>query len=384
MKISVFGLGYVGAVTAGCLADRGHHVIGVDIHQQKVDTFDAGLSPIVEPGLVEMLGAAKRRGHLRATSDPDAALRASDLSIVCVGTPSLPSGEVDLQFVEHVAQELGLTLRSTGAPHTVVFRSTMVPGSTRRIVDRWLGDLHASGQLQVYCYPDFLREGSAISDFQSPSLAVIGTHDGSAPRSTIGAELSGGRAIEVSWESAEAIKHACNYFHALKIGFANEVGRICKSIGEDGTRVMAAVCSDTTLNISRNYLQPGNPFGGSCLTKDVAALSAYAQRSGVGTPLLDAPLCVERGASGAAARTGRAHWSSAHWPAWPGIQADHGRSARQCDGGARRVAAGAGLRSTDLRSAGERGATGRGQRRGDPSADAAPGCTAVRQCRSGR
>lgn len=285
--ISIFGLGYVGAVTAGCLAEMGHHIIGADVQQGKVDAFRAGISPIIEPELEALLQQAKRDGRLDATTDAAEAVGASQASIVCVGTPSLPSGRLNLDFVRKVSEQISAAIRGKGAPHTLIFRSTMLPGSTRGIVAEFFSSLVAAGQVRVYYCPEFLREGTAVRDFREPSLCVIGTHDGNAPATLEAQELLGSDAQVLEWEGAEMIKYSCNYFHALKVGFANEIGRMAKHLGVDGARVMDVLCNDERLNISRYYLRPGNPFGGSCLPKDVSALSGLARMEGVHLPLLE-------------------------------------------------------------------------------------------------
>jgi GDP-mannose 6-dehydrogenase len=287
MNVSIFGLGYVGAVTAGCLTERGHSVIGADVQEAKVKSFDAGISPIIEPELDALLQTAKREGRLRATTDAAKAVRESEVSIVCVGTPSLESGRLNLDFVRKVSQQIADAVRAKGTKHTLIFRSTMLPGSTRAMVRDFLGELVESGTLRIYYCPEFLREGTAVKDFREPSLVVIGTHDGQGPQSSEPVELLGRDPAVLAWEGAEMIKYACNYFHALKVGFANEIGRMSKFLGVDGARVMDVVCRDTRLNISRYYMKPGNPFGGSCLPKDVSALSSFARMEGVSMPLLD-------------------------------------------------------------------------------------------------
>ncbi|MFZ4764523.1 MAG: nucleotide sugar dehydrogenase [Roseimicrobium sp.] len=287
MNVSIFGLGYVGAVTAGCLTERGHSVIGADVQEAKVKTFDEGRSPIIEPELDALLQTAKREGRLSATTDAAQAVRESAVSIVCVGTPSLESGRLNLDYVRKVSQQIADAVRAKGAAHTLIFRSTMLPGSTRSMVRDFFEGLIAEGMLRVYYCPEFLREGTAVKDFREPSLVVIGTVDGRAPETSEPIELLGAEPAVLEWEGAEMIKYACNYFHALKVGFANEIGRISKFLGVDGSRVMDVVCRDTRLNISRYYMRPGNPFGGSCLPKDVSALSSFARMEGVSMPLLD-------------------------------------------------------------------------------------------------
>lgn len=287
MNVSIFGLGYVGAVTAGCLGELGHGIVGADVQQAKVDAFNAGVSPIIEPGLDALLQSLKKEGRLHATTDAAEAVARTDASIICVGTPSLESGRLNLDFVRKVSEQISSALRSSGKKHIILFRSTMLPGSTRSIVKDFFEDLRASGQVRIYYCPEFLREGTAVKDFRQPSLAVVGTHDGQEPESGEARTLLGGTPAVLAWEGAETIKYACNYFHALKVGFANEIGRLCKFLGEDGARVMDVVCSDTRLNISPYYMKPGNPFGGSCLPKDVSALLSFARQEGITLPLLD-------------------------------------------------------------------------------------------------
>jgi GDP-mannose 6-dehydrogenase len=287
MKVSIFGLGYVGAVTAGCLAEQGHVIIGADVQPEKVDAFNTGRSPIIEPELDDLLGTARREGRLSATTSAQEAVLGSDVSIICVGTPSLESGRLNLDFVRKVSEQIAAVLKSSGKSHVILFRSTMLPGSTRQMVQDFFEDLRGSGQVRIYYCPEFLREGTAVKDFRVPSLAVVGTHDGAAPEGDEARQLLGGEPAVLAWEGAEMIKYSCNYFHALKVGFANEIGRLCKHLGEDGSRVMNVVCSDTRLNISSYYMKPGTPFGGSCLPKDVSALLSFARQEGISLPLLD-------------------------------------------------------------------------------------------------
>lgn len=290
MNVSIFGLGYVGAVTAGCLADLGHGVIGADVQQAKVDALNAGVAPVIEPELGDLLRKARRESRLRATTDATEAVVDSEASIVCVGTPSLETGRLNLDFVRKVSQQIADGISRKAKPHTVIFRSTMLPGSTREMVRLCFSDPRISPMTQVYYVPEFLREGTAVKDFREPSLAVVGTHDGSAPMGEVTSRLLGGSPAALSWEGAEMVKYACNYFHALKVGFANEIGRLCKQVGEDGARVMDVLCADTKLNLSRYYLRPGNPFGGSCLPKDVGALRSFARMSDTSLPLLEGTL----------------------------------------------------------------------------------------------
>jgi GDP-mannose 6-dehydrogenase len=290
MNVSIFGLGYVGAVTAGCLCERGHRVIGVDVQESKVKAFEQGLSPIIEPGLDELLSTARKNGRLSATTDAAQAVMETEVSIVCVGTPSLDNGRLNLDFVTKVAAQIAEAIQKKGAAHVVIFRSTMLPGSTRKLVTGALAELQSAGSLSIFYCPEFLREGSAVKDFHEPSLVVVGTADGTLPRSAAPVELLGRDPAVLNWEGAEMIKYACNYLHALKVGFANEIGRLGKHLGVDGAQVMDVVCRDTKLNISRYYMKPGNPFGGSCLPKDVSALGGLARMEGVSLPLLESTL----------------------------------------------------------------------------------------------
>ena len=287
MRISIFGLGYVGAVTAGCLSSHGHSIVGVDVHPAKVEDFNNGIPPIVEPGLDELLKGAKAKGLLRATQSCADAIADTELSIVCVGTPSNAAGGLDLNYVRGVAREIGDALRKSPKHHTLVFRSTMLPGSTEKLVDALLSDLVLRGMLQVFYYPEFLRESTAVADFETPSLAVVGSRDGSAPPADLMRNLFGEKAAVVNWPTAEMVKYTCNAFHAAKITFANEIGRVGKSLAVDSRAVMALLCQDTRLNISSYYLKPGNPFGGSCLPKDVRALTNLARTNGLSLPMLE-------------------------------------------------------------------------------------------------
>ena len=287
MNISILGLGYVGAVTAGCLAKRGHSIVGVDVQAQKVESLNAGVPPIVEPGLAELLQTAKLRGLLRATTSVEEAIRDTELSIVCVGTPSKVTGLLDLSFVRGVVQQIAGALRAKKQSHTLVLRSTMLPGSTEQIVRESLADLTEAQGLQVFYYPEFLREGTGVADFEHPSLVVVGTQDGAKPPPELTTSLFGEAAVEVNWPTAEMVKYACNAFHATKIAFANEIGRVGKQMGLDARTVMDLLCQDTKLNISRYYLKPGNPFGGSCLPKDVRALTGHGRAEGLSLPVLE-------------------------------------------------------------------------------------------------
>ena len=287
MNISIFGLGYVGAVTAGCLSRQSHSIVGVDVHAQKVELFNQGVPPIIEPGLEELLRLAKTKGRLRATLDAEEAVAATDVSIVCVGTPSKLTGELDLGFVRAVTRQIGDAIHKKGRGHALVFRSTMLPGSTAGLVDEFLSDLVSGTLCQVYYFPEFLRESTAVADFENPALAVVGTRDASSPPPALMTALFGESASVVNWPTAEMVKYACNAFHATKVTFANEIGRVAKPMQVDARAVMALLCQDTKLNLSPYYLKPGNPFGGSCLPKDVRALNDYGRRHGLNLPLLE-------------------------------------------------------------------------------------------------
>jgi GDP-mannose 6-dehydrogenase len=286
MKISIFGLGYVGAVTAGCLTEQGHQVIGVDVQPQKVDDFNRGQAPIIEPGLDALFWQAYGKGFLRATLDAKEAIAASEVSLVCVGTPLTPTGTLDLTHVQQVTRQIAEVLRRQGKRHTVMYRSTMLPGSMEQLAQDCLADLMAQGQVEALYYPEFLRESTAVGDFRDPSLVVVGTREGGALAPEL-KPLLGERARVVNWRTAEMLKCACNAFHATKVAFANEIGRLSKQAQVDGLLVMNLLCEDTRLNLSSNYLQPGNPFGGSCLPKDVRALGERGRQQGLSLPMLE-------------------------------------------------------------------------------------------------
>ncbi|HEX5055768.1 MAG TPA: UDP-glucose/GDP-mannose dehydrogenase family protein [Gammaproteobacteria bacterium] len=294
MRISIFGIGYVGAVCCGSLAARGHNVIGVDVSPSKVEMINNGISPIVEPGLEELLGKAVINGNLRGTTDAREAIENSDLTMICVGTPSKPSGDLDLRYVEAVSQEIGKALAGKNEWHTVVIRSTVLPGTinnvVRPILEERSGKQTGAG-FGLASNPEFLREGTAIADYEFPPMTVIGEH---CTRSgDILEELYRdlpGPIIRKSIEVAEMIKYACNVWHALKISFANEIGNIAKALDVDGREVMDVMCEDTKLNISKYYMRPGFAFGGSCLPKDVRALTYRATQLDVKHPLLGAIL----------------------------------------------------------------------------------------------
>ncbi|MBI3899618.1 MAG: nucleotide sugar dehydrogenase [Gammaproteobacteria bacterium] len=294
MRISIFGLGYVGAVSAGCFTKNGHEVIGVDPTRAKVELINEGRSPIIEKDIGALIEQAVRDKRLRATSDVAQAIRGTDLSIICVGTPSQLNGGLDLSYVRRVCDEIGVELRHKGGFHIVVVRSTMLPGSMRNVVIPALEEAsrkRAGTDFGVCINPEFLREGTAVHDFYHPPKTVIGTTDERSGEVVaqlyrdIDAPL-----IQTNIETAEMVKYTDNVWHALKIGFANEIGNICKALNIDGHKVMDIFCKDTKLNLSPYYLKPGFAFGGSCLPKDVRALTYRARTLDLDLPILNAIL----------------------------------------------------------------------------------------------
>jgi GDP-mannose 6-dehydrogenase len=292
MNISVFGLGYVGTVSAAALGEGGHRILGVDPNLTKVEMINAGRSPVIEPGLDDLLANGVATGHIRATTSAEEAIDGSDVSIVCVGTPSATNGSLDITQVEKACQEIGRALAGKDGPHVVVVRSTMLPGNTEDVVVPVLEQ--ASGrrsgpELGVCFNPEFLREGSSIADFYDPPFTLIGGEDdrGVGAVRSIYARLDA-PLIVVPIRVAEMVKYACNAFHALKVTFANEIGTVCRELDIDGHEVMEILCRDTKLNISPAYLKPGFAFGGSCLPKDLRALLYQARRVEVDAPVLEA------------------------------------------------------------------------------------------------
>lgn len=294
MKISIFGLGYVGTVSAGCLANDGHQVIGVDPVQTKVDLINRGQSPIIESEINEIIAATSHSGALCATDDSVRAIKETDLSFVCVGTPSQPNGNLDLRYIRRICEQIGEALRDKSSRHTVVIRSTILPGTMRKIVIPILEETSgkkAGKDFGVSNNPEFLREGTAVRDFRTPPKTVIGEVDPAS--GDVVAEIYKGidaPLIRTGIETAEMIKYVDNSWHALKIGFANEIGNLCKSFGIDGHSVMEIFCQDRKLNISSAYLAPGFAFGGSCLPKDLRALSYQAKMEDLQLPILNAIL----------------------------------------------------------------------------------------------
>ncbi len=304
MKISIMGLGYVGSVSAACLTRNGHWVVGVDPNKTKVDLINSGLTPIIEKDVGEIIRAAVDDGQLTATVDTLTAVLETDLSLICVGTPSMLNGNLDLTYVRRVCEEVGLALRDKVSFHTVVIRSTMLPGSMHDVVIPTLEENSgktAGIDFGVCINPEFLREGTAVYDFYHPPKTVIGSlDDRSADTVARLYESLDAPTIKTDMATAEMVKYTDNVWHALKIGFANEIGLISKSVGIDGHKVMDIFCSDRKLNLSPNYLKPGFAFGGSCLPKDVRALAYKSKSLDLTLPILNSILHdnerhVERG-----------------------------------------------------------------------------------------
>jgi GDP-mannose 6-dehydrogenase len=292
--LSVFGLGYVGCVSAACFAKEGHTVVGVDVSPAKVGMINDGKSTIVEAGIGELVGEMRASGRLRATASPREAVLASTVSLVCVGTPSRPNGSIDLAYIERVCEEIGEAIRDKAERHTVVIRSTVMPGTIDSVVipalERTSGK-RAGADFGVCSNPEFLREGTSIKDFYDPPFTLIGAHD-PADAEPVAALYAGIRApLHVAAVCVEEmVKYACNCYHGLKVGFANEIGNICKALGVDSHEVMRLFCEDRKLNISTAYLKPGFAFGGSCLPKDLRAITYRAKQLDVETPVLAALL----------------------------------------------------------------------------------------------
>lgn len=311
MRISVFGLGYVGTVCAACLADQGHHVIGVDKSEGKVELIRSGRSPIVERDIDDLVARSVKNKRLSATREAMEAVAATDVSFVCVGTPSRPNGALDLSGVETVATEIGRAIRIKAEPHTVVVRSTVVPGTTRGIVAARLAEEAGNVACGVAFNPEFLREGSAVADFNAPAKTVIGAFDDDTAETvaSLYRDLPGPK-IATEVEIAELVKYVDNSWHALKVAFGNEIGLIAKTLGIDSHSVMDIFFQDRRLNISPAYLRPGFAFGGSCLPKDLRALTYLARRHDLNLPVLDHILesnrmLIDRGVDWILSRSGK-------------------------------------------------------------------------------
>jgi GDP-mannose 6-dehydrogenase len=298
MKVSVFGLGYVGSVTAASLAADGHQVVGVDINADKVAQVNAGRSPIVEPGLNDLLARAVALGSLRATTDGALAVHDSETSLLCVGTPSRRNGSLDLSHLIRVCEQVGAALGDTPRYHVVVVRSTVLPGTTHEVVipllERASGKRYGDG-FGVSVNPEFLREGTALKDFREPPLTLVGHNHAADATGTIGLYASiDAPLVSTSIGVAEMMKYTSNTWHALKVCFANEIGNVCKRLGVDSHEVMEIFCRDRKLNLSPYYLKPGFAFGGSCLPKDVRALQYRAKELDVDVPVIQSILPSNR------------------------------------------------------------------------------------------
>jgi GDP-mannose 6-dehydrogenase len=294
MKVSVFGLGYVGSVSAASLAADGHTVIGVDVNPDKVASLNEGRSPIVEKGLDELIQRSSANGSLRATTSTDEAVHATDLSLLCVGTPSRKNGSLDLTYLERVCEQIGSALKSKDDYHVVVVRSTVLPGTTHELViptiEKASGKEYGTG-FGVTVNPEFLREGTAIHDFRNPPLTLVG-HNYTSDAAPTEALYTGVQAplVTTSIRTAEMIKYASNTWHALKVCFANEIGNLCKRLEIDSHEVMDIFCRDQKLNLSSYYMKPGFAFGGSCLPKDVRALQYRAKEVDLEMPVIQSIL----------------------------------------------------------------------------------------------
>lgn len=293
MKISIFGLGYVGCVSAACLAQEGHDVIGVDINSMKVDMINDGKSPIVEKDLDTILAKVANgegKGTLIATSDSIKAVQHSEISLICVGTPSNENGSLRLDYVKKCAKEIGVGLKNKDSYHVVVARSTMLPGSVDEAIVReveYSSGKKAGKDFGVVINPEFLRESTSIQDFYDPPVTVIGEMDTRSGDSVENMyHFLTAPCVRTTIQTAEMVKYTCNCFHALKVTFANEIGIISKAIGVDSHKVMDIFCMDDKLNLSSYYLKPGFAFGGSCLPKDLRALNYKARELDVDVPVL--------------------------------------------------------------------------------------------------
>jgi GDP-mannose 6-dehydrogenase len=304
MKICVFGLGYVGAVSAACLAQDGHQVIGIDPEQSKVDLINAGKTPIIEKGIGAIIKEQVSKGQLRASTDAAGSIPNADLLLICVGTPSLSNGNIDLKAIRHVCEQIGEVLATQDNAPVIVIRSTMLPGTMRQVVIPTLeasSGKRAGDDFGVCINPEFLREGTSVFDYYNPPKTVIGEL-GKSSGDLLAALYAKMPAplIRTDIETAEMVKYADNAWHALKVGFANEIGNICKGVAVDAHRVMDIFCQDTKLNISPYYLRPGFAFGGSCLPKDLRALIYKAKTLDLSLPILNSilpsnQLQIERG-----------------------------------------------------------------------------------------
>jgi GDP-mannose 6-dehydrogenase len=294
MKVSVFGLGYVGSVSAACFAEDGHEVIGVDVAPAKVAAINEGRSPIVEKGLEDLIRDNAAVGRLRATTNTAEAVRDTDLSLICVGTPSRKNGSLDLTYLERVAEQIGEALRDKDDYHVVVVRSTVLPGTTHEVVipalERTSDKQYGTG-FGVTVNPEFLRESTAIADFRHPPITLVGHNYRSDAEPTQGLYSKvDAPMVTTTIRTAEMIKYASNTWHALKVTFANEVGNLCKRLKIDSHEVMDIFCRDQKLNLSSYYMKPGFAFGGSCLPKDVRAMQYRAKELDLEMPVIQSIL----------------------------------------------------------------------------------------------
>jgi GDP-mannose 6-dehydrogenase len=297
MRVSVFGLGYVGCVTAACLAKAGHAVVGADVNAEKVAMINAATSPIVEPGLPELLREVVGAGRLRATTSSDQAVAESDVSLICVGTPSRTNGRLDIDAVVRTGHSIGHAVRKHAEPHTVVLRSTVLPGTAEQhLVPALLAGAGGRAATRVAVNPEFMREGSSLSDFARPPMTLVGCGDpATAVLLRLLYESVLAPFVHTSIRTAEMVKYAANAYHALKVCFANEVADVCAALGADGNEVMRVFALDRKLNVSDAYLRPGFAFGGSCLPKDLRALLYAARVADVATPVLGSILPSNEG-----------------------------------------------------------------------------------------
>lgn len=288
MKISIFGLGYVGVVTAACLARDGHYVVGVDISQEKVALINQGETPIIEPGLAELLQQGVESGRIQATVDAETAVETTEISLISVGTPQIAMGQPDLSYVIDVCKEIALAVKKKATSHVVMLRSTVPPGTLQHCQEL-MEQVTGKNAIATAFNPEFLREGSAIKDYDYPPYTIIGTESIVAERTVRQLyEKVAAPILVVQPTVAEMVKYVANTWHATKVSFANEIGRISKAFGVDGREVMNVVVQDEKLNISSVYMRPGFAYGGSCLPKDLAALLYYARSKNVFAPLINA------------------------------------------------------------------------------------------------
>jgi len=298
MRVSIFGLGYVGAVSLGCLARDGHAVTGVDLDPAKLELIRNGMTPVIEAGMQELMKNAAEKHGVQVTADAAEAVMGTEVSLICVGTPSLPNGGQDLSAIERLVKQLGAAISNKTEHHVFVVRSTVFPGTTEEMVTKGLethSGKRAGSDFDVCFQPEFLREGTSIKDYDNPPFTIVGTE---SPRvKDVMTALYGHLPADIVWTSvrtAEMMKYACNIFHAMKITFANEMGRLSQGLGVNPHEVMDIVCRDRSLNISPAYLKPGFAFGGSCLPKDLRAMLYMAKEHDVTVPMLSGILPSNR------------------------------------------------------------------------------------------